>query len=425
MAEGRDRRSKKGRLELYLWVVVISSGFINVNLFWLSWHEESDSLAQAGSGSSSFPFSKPSTLTNATATISGKRLIEEEDPLTQSIRDAGLANFSLHAKKLPTWKQAVARFGDHPVVHGLDQCEKYRQQVPMKDRMLGVAGTFNSGTNLMAELMMVNCRLPGRQHGTLGKSSGLLWQVNWGKHQPPRYRLQHKVKEIIDNEKILPMVMIRDPYSWLQSMCKRRYSAHWFHVVPKPDTFVSMQPLSYHCPNFIPTEIERTWFNKSKVFVRQYYGGDPWMVDNVIDKANYTLESSVIPVRVRYKVTNEFHDSMAHMWRDWYTEYFNATFPRLIVRLEDLVYNPRNVMKEVCECVGGSLAPNLTLLVNSAKKGLGNVHGKIKTGLLDAMFNHVHGNMTAGMTRDDVLFANAVLNDSPLVSTFGYRLPTT
>ena len=147
------------------------------------------------------------------------------------------------------------------------------------------------------------------------------------------------------------------------------------------------------------------------------------MVDNVVDKANYTLQSSVIPVRVRYKVTSEFHDSLVHLWRDWYAEYFNATFPRLMLRLEDLVYHPRVVMKEICECAGGNLAPNVTLLIDSAKKGSENVHGKIKTGLLEAMYSHVHGNRTAGMTADDVRFANKVLKESPLVRTFGYQLP--
>ena len=454
-----DRRGKKSRLELYLWVLVISIGVVYIHLFYLSSNEVSESSVPTGIdarskssagilGSKSleidgrnylvnvdsakqFPSKRNKTvgllpeLNVATSTSDSEHSnhsVENWGPLLQNLRDADVNDAAIFAVQLPAWKQVVDRFGDRPRLFGLENCEAYRNKVAPKDRLVGVAGAFNSGTNLMANLMMENCRLPGRKNGTLGKASGLLWQVNWGKHQPPRYRLQHKVKEIIDNENILPVVMIRDPFTWLQSMCKRRYSAHWFHVVPKPGS-ATVLPSSYHCPNFIPSHIEKDWYNKSKRFVRQYYGNDPWMVDNVLDKANFTLESTVIPVRVRYKVTNEFHDSLVHMWLDWYTEYFDATFPRLILRLEDLVFFPRLVLQQICECVGGDLAEKFRLLVNSAKQGSDNVHGTNKTGLLEAMYSHVYVNRTMGMTIEDVIYANAVLQDSVLLETFNYRLP--
>ena len=204
--------------------------------------------------------------------------------------------------------------------------------------------------------------------------------------------------------------MVRDPYSWMQSMCKVRYSAHWYHIVPD------------HCPNFIPNHVEYEWFNRSMQFIRRHYKNDPWKVDNAWNKAHFNLDSKVIPLWVRYKTLNTNHTSLVHMWKDWYQEYYEVDFPRIMVRLEDLVYHPRLVLTEICGCVGGKLEEELTLAEESAKSGE-RVHGTNRTGLVDAMVKHVHGNRTQGMTLDDAAFARAVLDES-LMHLFGYEHPS-
>lgn len=68
-----------------------------------------------------------------------------------------------------------------------------------------------------------------------------------------------------------------------------------------------------HCPNFVPTSVEREWYDKPKKFVKHYFNNDPWLVDNIMDKANFSLDSKVIPVRVRYKNEEIYHTSLAHM----------------------------------------------------------------------------------------------------------------
>jgi hypothetical protein len=41
---------------------------------------------------------------------------------------------------------------------------------------------------------------------------------------------------------------------------------------------------------------------------------------------------------------------------EWYKPYFEGrNYPRLIVRFEDLVYRPKEVITKVCECVGGTM----------------------------------------------------------------------
>jgi hypothetical protein len=77
------------------------------------------------------------------------------------------------------------------------------------------------------------------------------------------------------------------------------------------------------------------------------------------------------------------------LWNDYYQEYLNVPFPRLIVRFEDLVFHPEEVTRTVCECAGGSMKENgkFTYIVDSAKKG--NVaHGKIKTGYVEAIIKY-------------------------------------
>lgn len=145
----------------------------------------------------------------------------------QVLRDAKMARGLTQEQidQLPTWQQVVDRLGPAPRIHGLDSCRDFQTTIVPEEAFIAPAGAFNSGTNLMAELLIANCYNPARKkkYGT----AGVRWQVNWGKHQPPKFRLDHgvyhdKKAEDMPNENILPIVTIRDPYAWLQSMCRNR-----------------------------------------------------------------------------------------------------------------------------------------------------------------------------------------------------------
>lgn len=63
--------------------------------------------------------------------------------------------------------------------------------------------------------------------------------------------------------------------------------------------------------------------------------------------------------------------SLAHLWNDWYGLYINkAKYPRLIVRMEDLVFHAQETTTIVCECVGGAMRKDrpFTYVIDSAKK---------------------------------------------------------
>jgi len=91
-----------------------------------------------------------------------------------------------------------------------------------------------------------------------------------------------------------------------------------------------------------------------------------------------------------------------------------------MIRLEDLVFFPQQVLKTICECVGGTVNGTLSLIGETSKKGLDNVHGSNKTDLTRAMISHIYTNRTKGMTPEDLAYAMETLRDSAVLHAMGY-----
>lgn len=117
--------------------------------------------------------------TTAAAALDDPALTAGKEPILQLLRDAGVTNQldtdTLAA--LPTWQQVTDLYGSQPVLHGLDTCPTFRASSDPAEHLLGVAGTFNTGTNLLAELLIQNCEMPARmaKYGAVNK--GIRWQV--------------------------------------------------------------------------------------------------------------------------------------------------------------------------------------------------------------------------------------------------------
>jgi hypothetical protein len=73
--------------------------------------------------------------------------------------------------ELPSWPEIISLYGPTVKIHGLETCETFRK-VPQKKRSFAVAGTFNSGTNLLSKLLVANCGISGQNEPTH-------WQVPW------------------------------------------------------------------------------------------------------------------------------------------------------------------------------------------------------------------------------------------------------
>lgn len=205
------------------------------------------------------------------------------EPIIDLLHEAGVYG-SLTPQEvhlLPKWHHVIDLYGTHVRVVGKERCEAFRQRVPHRARKVGVAGMFNTGTNLLDIHLHRNVQ---------GVES--LWQVPWGKHRMPQVKWNHTAQgfERTNKEHVLPVVMVRDPLSWLQSMCRTHYAAHWRHN-------------ARHCPNLIPTEQDRNTF--------------PHLQET-------------FNVSVHFDTNSHFQfDSLAHFWSEYHLQYMNVDYPIL------------------------------------------------------------------------------------------------
>ena len=258
---------------------------------------------------------------------------------------------------------------------------------------------FNTGTNILDRLLTHNCVNPERERShTRRDEAGILWQVAWGKHSPASYRLVFKNEwsKNLNESQALPIVVVKDPYFWMESLCRHPYSAIWKH---SPDR---------HCPNLIPNEVD-----KSLGFVRD-------------EEHEKELKENGIPVVIRYaSPRKKIYSNMAGAWNTWYSDYVNADYPRLIVRFEDLLIHAKTVVTQACHCFGGEIIDNdnFKYQTESAKANVGAHRGS--SGFVEALLQYSNAdNRTQLFTTDDLLFAKRVLNKT-MMEMFHYSTPST
>jgi len=259
-----------------------------------------------------------------------------KEPLIELLHDAGVKDIDPAVlQRLPAWDTIQQLYGPGPILFGTETCAAFRESVSKHDASLGVAGLFNTGTNLMALYLEANCKMPFSKT----RNKGIRWQVPWGKHMLAAYKWINTAghEDSTDKTTVLPVVLVRDPYGWMKSMCANHYAARWHYTLE-------------HCPNLVPNEYDYKLF--------------PYSGKN-------------IPVRLDFdgNVNITSYDSLAHVWSEWYRQYvYGVDYPRIIVRYEDLMYYPRELTQQVCECAGGVPLEEdgkFTFLVDSAKWGPG------------------------------------------------------
>jgi len=150
--------------------------------------------------------------------------------------------------------------------------------------------------------------------------SGFLFETYWGKHKHvtdrgsvvtlPKYAG-------LPVENLLPIVMIKDPFTWLSSMCRNPYNWQEGRQYKKDGV---------RCPNLT----------------------GPDGISAISAKIKY----SMMPNRLQ-RPDMQF-DSLIHMYNQWYQEWEEVMFLLLIVRFEDFLLHPKEVMDNVCKCVGGT-----------------------------------------------------------------------
>lgn len=81
--------------------------------------------------------------------------------ITQSIIDS-----------LPTWSEIQSLYGPKPIIYGLETCSTFQQNIviPTQDAYIGGSGMFNTGTNLLADLLLKYCTLEEKRVDVGGDS---------------------------------------------------------------------------------------------------------------------------------------------------------------------------------------------------------------------------------------------------------------
>lgn len=308
---------------------------------------------------------------NASIALNSKNKVDDiHSWAIRHFNEAGIPLRNHTLALLPTTDELLKFVGKSPVfVHGdgrgthrgaINQCEKFRQGVPNEnDRWIGVAGIFNTGTNLLHKLLVKNCIMPGGQ-------KNVYWQVPWGKHGYATSRNRTAFQFIDDEIEFnrdhgLVVVTTRDPYEWSKSMCRNPYVVTW-----DDDT---------SCPNLA-----------SKV--------------NLWGK----------------------HENILHLWNLWHRKYvYEFPYPRVIVRNEDLTLRPRETVEKICACAGGQLTKEFKHVTKSLKNGEG--HSNEQTSLVDAWSKfHWPRDPRGGLSIEDYSIAKQSLGEK-LMSTFGYSHP--
>ena len=228
-----------------------------------------------------------------------------------------LQKMQITKNDIPLWSDIDELYGpEFPLVLGMERCRDYRNATPsLRNRWVAPAGLFHTGTNLMGKLLSSVCT------GLRPRA-----QVPYGKHHPINSVLEDEFiipkpeyQKVKNFSRILPIVMVRNPLDWMQSECKEM-----FGVTLDKKLTLKQRRRGLPCPH-LNTSIDVKFYRPH-----------------------------------RYK-------SMLHLWMEWYLQYLEYEGPRLLVRLEDMVYHPEETMEKICDCAGGSF--NYSHHVMSERRG--------------------------------------------------------
>ncbi|GKY92160.1 hypothetical protein MPSEU_000187300 [Mayamaea pseudoterrestris] len=234
----------------------------------------------------------------------------DKERLLEILLHSGLEVSLNDCMALPKWSEVTDLYGDVPVVYGLDTCERYQQIIAGTNGTIQpaprVAGLYNTGTNALAQSFNINFQPVEHYHDQ---------DVPGGKHVAPTREYLATYPDMEGRKYVLPVTLIRDPFRWLQSMCRDGYAAKW------------SKGIDGRCPN---------------------------LVLNAREKETMQQYSDTFPVNVSMKNKQfwDHYDSLSHMYSTWYRLWLDADYPRLIIRFEDTLFHADQVTALIAKCAG-------------------------------------------------------------------------
>ena len=301
--------------------------------------------------------------------------------------------------------------GGGPRILGLESCQKFREITMERVRHVAHSGLFNTGTNLLEQTFARNpC---ARRDGTVTVD----FQVPWGKHNPVSWRGTHIAVEAIRKHKrnqisrgtaeqlvnishVLPVVLVKDPLTWMKSMCRNLYD-------------ITVNTHSPSCPSPLAA-----------------YQGQPSDVKG--DRASLmatrpTAAAASAKAVVKWQGSKRVwtYDSMVHLWSRWNGAYANlntSAVPRLMVRYEDLIFDTERTMATICECTGAAKPAGVFEVQEASSKTKGSGKGEPSDRAKALTMYSSPVERVKGYTDADFAFMRAHL-DPYLISFFHYFLP--
>lgn len=143
-----------------------------------------------------------------------------KEPMLQTLHQAKIALDAALCRQLPPWSQVVDLYGDEPVVLGLETCQAYRDAQAGKNKaqrgLPKLSGLWNTGTTALSASFLKNFA-----------DYDPRWQIHratvpWGKHTPLwlKYINRWPTNNQDDPDQVLPIVVVRDPFRWMNTMVR-------------------------------------------------------------------------------------------------------------------------------------------------------------------------------------------------------------
>eukprot|EP01084_Bolivina_argentea_P303977 524913_1 len=213
-----------------------------------------------------------------------------------------------------------------PSIYNYDKyCSNYNKY---EWHNLRIKGMYNTGTNALAGYMNLNCK--NRNNHT-----NFIKNVKSTKHKMVEHS-SHKAIQQLFTDKVLLLFIIKDPLTWIKSMCHHPYD-------------VTLRDM-----------------NGEIIFGRD-------IVEGIYE--NDTLSTCINGTyRMDTYLTKQWGDGMNHTkewnsFEQYYNEYYmkpfqldeiinnnqkyNFEYAFVMIRFEDLLFNTEIIIKQLCQCVNG------------------------------------------------------------------------
>lgn len=383
--------------------------------------------------------------------------ISGKEEILSILKKSGVEITNDLIERMPTLHNFTSMYGSSIKIIGLDTCKDFQNNISPLQSFVSPAGVYNTGTNLIYQLMKEHCVIQERVdaydklHQSEERSKteknnndepsgvriGIFDDAPWGKHSPVSWRDdesyrpdEFKINQVfrnIQSKNVFPIVMIKDPYSWMGSMCRHNYGSQWLRS-PHSCLNLNEEYDRYDVVHDL-TDPNRKIRGKRNPLLSSSLSSRGGIKFNAPQekkkkqRVGLIVEYSAAADDGRWRREVQY-ENLVDLWNIFYNDYVNATFPRLIVRYEDLLLHADQVIPQVCDCVGGTL-------VNTEKNGIALSKDSVKDKRLFGETSNLVESLTrygssklriADFSKGDLVYTNDAISKE-LMEMFGYTFP--